>query len=134
MGRGEIADLVRRARNNGSAVYERGLANLAAASRAQELKARSIDVAKALSIPVQVPAFPQVKPPEFPVGSTCAICAGPAVGALHREPLGRDGALVNVCIDCETIVPTEGQYRISGGRIGTGVGEGNHRAGSRGPT
>lgn len=40
--------------------------------------------------------------PQFPPGSTCACCAGPAVGALHREQLGRNGGLVNVCQRCAT--------------------------------
>lgn len=51
-------------------------------------------------MPARVPVVQQ-----FPPGATCAICIGPAVGALHREPLGRDGGLVNVCVSCATQAP-----------------------------
>lgn len=119
-----IADLVDRARRNSHRLAAVGIDNLDAACRSQVSRREA---------PVAVPPT-AIVPPQFPPGSTCAICAEPAVGALHREPIARDDALVNVCVTCATEVPREGQYQFGGGRLGAGVGEGNRRSGSRGST
>lgn len=69
--------------------------------------------------------------PAFPAGAYCALCTGPCVGDLHREPLGKDDALVNVCARCATEVPREGDH-LFGGSTGRGVGcgTGNRRKGN----
>lgn len=56
--------------------------------------------ARELRAPAAVPEVAQ-----FPPGSTCALCCEPAVGALHRESLGRNGGFVNVCCSCSTEEP-----------------------------
>jgi hypothetical protein len=38
--------------------------------------------------------------------SFCAICASDIIGDVVREPLGKLGALVAVCVDCRTKTPT----------------------------
>jgi hypothetical protein len=68
--------------------------------------------------------------PQFPPGSTCALCAELCTGDLHREPLGRDDALVNVCQRCATEVPTERDH-LFGGSDGYGVGDGNRQTSGR---
>lgn len=40
----------------------------------------------------------------------CAICSTAITGPVHREPLGRDEALVPVCKRCATESPREGRY------------------------
>lgn len=67
--------------------------------------------------------------PQFPRDSTCAICTEPCVGDLHREPLGRAGALVNVCVRCATEQPVERDHLFGGGS--SGIGEGNRHTQSR---
>ena len=57
--------------------------------------------------------------PQFSPGSICALCTGPAVGALHREPLGRNDAMVNVCAACATEEPREREH-LFGGSAGDG--------------
>lgn len=74
---------------------------------------------------------PEPPVPQFPPGSLCAICTRPAIGALHREPLGRNDALVNVCAACATETPVERDHLFGGSaRPGTGIGAGNHRTGN----
>lgn len=40
----------------------------------------------------------------------CALCTADIPGTPLREPLGRDGALVNVCTSCATEHPRSGRY------------------------
>jgi hypothetical protein len=55
--------------------------------------------------------------------ATCALCTDEITGATHREPFGRDGALVNVCSDCSSVHPRSGRYGFSGSReVSKGVG------------
>lgn len=68
---------------------------------------------------------------EFPAGAFCALCAEPCVGALHREPLGRGGAMVNVCVSCAT-EPAREREHLFGGSARGGIGEGNRWVGARG--
>ncbi len=62
----------------------------------------------------------------------CALCTSD-IGPFLRLPLGRGGALVDVCGPCETEHPREGRYSFGGGdvaqvpRFGAGA-----RAGTRG--
>lgn len=66
----------------------------------------------------------------------CAICTEPAPPGttLPRRPLGKDGALVAVCTDCDTLHPRSGRYAFNdgGGRATpitntSNLGNGNHR-------
>lgn len=57
-------------------------------------------------------------PREFPAGAFCALCVEPVSGQERREPLGRDGAMVNVCVDCATRPVTMGRYSFGAGRGG----------------
>lgn len=62
----------------------------------------------------------------------CGICADPT-NSVVMEPLGRNGALVAVCVECRTKHPREGGYAFdSGGTIARGAGEGNRRRGVSG--
>lgn len=51
--------------------------------------------------------------------SWCAICADDAPGiTLTQEPLGRGGALVWVCSDCNNLHPSSGRYTFGDGHRG----------------
>ena len=43
----------------------------------------------------------------------CAICTEESPDLVLR-PLGRDGALVRVCPDCDTLHPRSGRYSFDG--------------------
>lgn len=43
--------------------------------------------------------------PQFPPGTSCGRCGQPAIGAIHREPRGAAGELVDVCHRCATGPP-----------------------------
>jgi hypothetical protein len=54
--------------------------------------------------------------------TTCAICTDDITGPVHREPLGRNEALVAVCDACATEPPiaydADTHYQPSGGLLG----------------
>ena len=109
----ETADLVARTRMAEAEVAEHSHKASSAARRLsnpltrEQLEARRADraaareqaLAHARSLAAAV-RLPQKRSQQCPPGATCAICAGPAVGELRREPLGKDDALVNVCGCC----------------------------------
>ena len=65
---------------------------------------------------------------------TCAICASAAAaGTGGVAPIGRGGALVRVCVRCETEHPRQNGYSFNGsGSASQGVGPGNKRRSSGG--
>ncbi len=46
----------------------------------------------------------------------CAICLVDLPNGGTLEPLGKDGALVSVCHDCNEAHPRSGRYTFDGGR------------------
>jgi hypothetical protein len=84
---------------------------------------------RALSIVRELaPPDPASAPaPQFPSGSTCAVCGEPAIGDLNREPLGKRGGLVNVCSACADGPIVERDHLFGGARAGGA--EGTRRAG-----
>lgn len=76
---------------------------------------------------VQCPGCPKCRPP------WCAICTAPIAGTPSRQPLGRDGAMVTVCTECDDVHPRSGRYAFSvGGAPDQTVGAGNSRMGPNG--
>lgn len=67
--------------------------------------------------------------PQFAPNAFCAICTFSCIGDLHQEPLGRGGALVNVCSKCATEIPKERDRLLGGGSAG--LGDGNRRTRGR---
>lgn len=44
---------------------------------------------------------PPPPPTQFPSGAFCGVCAEDCVGQLYQEPIGRMGAMVNICDRCQ---------------------------------
>lgn len=66
---------------------------------------------------------------------TCALCTKEIHGAPVDAPIGRNDAVVKICMDCETIRPKERDHLFGGSGNGVGqhgVGEGNRHAGRAG--
>jgi len=104
----------------------RDLERKAIAERARLLRERQTAAKAVPWTPVRLAPTPRdVKP-------VCALCVEPIAGDPILAPLGRDGAIVKVCMDCETTTPKERDH-LFGARshgIGSdGVGEGNRRVG-----
>lgn len=58
----------------------------------------------------------------------CALCTEPT-STQHMEPLGKGGAMVNVCADCTTVHPRSGRYTFAEGGPRKGLGAGNRSRG-----